>query len=365
ACSLVSMLVGLIACAPPTPTTAPPDRQSSAVPSADQLELAAMTLDPRPDWADKYAGSSPDERFFDIAELMATHGLDRAQAIELQNHFRDLSRAQPQGDRQAQYAEALRRVQAGIFEDGRDTQHLAEARFIVVFDLDETLYDQYFDDPAVAQACRDFVSTDAKGKERSVKINPGLPQALDRIHALGGAVLLFSANVDDTCWANAKVWTVGDTPILEHPAVAGMLTNSHLVVQPKHAGDPVVEPSKDLRVVDETLERAIIVDDNPGRLFQFRNVRVFKKFQADQYCTTGDPDAKLAYETALKVVVDEIEDSVRYMEAHPGTGFTQAYAPYTDLGRNAVHWLQTGAQRTEREAIDTLRARPQLIDAEY
>lgn len=359
------MLAGLLACAPATPTITPDDGDAVVAEPSGSSELAAMTLAPRPDWADKYAGSSPDERFFDIAALMAAHGLDRARAIELQNHFRDLTRAQPQSDRQAQYDEALRRAQAGIFEDGRDIQHLADARFIVVFDLDETLYDQYFDDPAVAQACRDFVSTDAKGKERSVKVNPGLPQALDRIHALGGVVLLFSANVDDTCWANATVWTVGDTPILEHPAVAGMLTNSHLVVQPKHAGDPVVEPSKDLRVVDETLERVIIVDDNPGRLFQFRNVRVFKKFQADRYCTTGDPDAKLAYETGLKVVVDEIEDSVRYMETNPGTGFTQAYAPYTDLGRTAVHWLRTGTQRTEREAIDTLRARPQLIDAEY
>lgn len=355
-------LLTVLACAPPQspPSTTPADGTAT-----DDSELAAMTLAPRPDWADKYAGSSPDDRFFDVAALMRAHGLDRARAVEVQNHFRDLSRAEPDGDRQAQYAEALRRAQAGEFEDGRDTERLAAAPFVVVFDLDETLYDQYFDDDAVAEACHDFVSTDTKGKQRRVKLNPGVREAFDRIHALGGAVVLFSANVDSTCWANAKVWRVGDAPVLEHPAVAGMLTNSHLVQQPKQEGDPVVEPSKDLRTIDPELDRTIIVDDNPTRLFQFRNVRVFKKFQADVYCTTEDAQTKLAHERGLGVVVDEIEDSLRYVEAHPGTRFVDAYLPYTDLGLRAVAWLSAGTELSEREAIELLRSRPELADDEY
>lgn len=337
--------------------------------TAEAAELAAMTLPSRPDWMDKYAGQAPDERFFDIAALMEAHGLDRARAVELQNHFRDLTRAQPQGDRNAQYAEALRRAKAGTFEDRRELERLAEAPFIVVFDLDDTLYDQSID-PAVAMACHDITYAEqhpdgTKGKERFIKLNPGWADAIRRIHALGGAVVLFTANVDELSQTNVAMWRLDDAPILQHPALAGFLTNSHLVLQPKQAGSPVVEPSKDLRIVDPELRRAIIVDDNPLRLFQFRNTRIYKKFDAEAYCTTKDPAAKKAHEQGLKVVVDELEDSLRWMKAHPGTTFVDAYLPYSALGRDAVRWLQRGAGRSEKQAIEHLRRHPELVDAKY
>lgn len=381
--SLVLAIVGLAACTKPvdSSSTAPaaetvaqplPSRTDPAPrsePLHDDSELAAMTLPARPDWADKYAGSAPDERFFDIAALMKAHDLDRARAVELQNHFRDLTRAAPEGDRQAQYAEALRRAKAGEFEDGRDPQRLAAAPFIVVFDLDETLYDQSIDG-ATAPSCHDIAWTEQrpgepKGKDHFIKLTPGWDEAIRRIDALGGEVVLFSANVDDLTWTNASGWKLDGVPIHQHPAVAAFMTNSHLVLQPKQAGSPVVEPSKDLRIVDPELSRAIIVDDNPLRLFQFRNTRVFKKFEANAYCTTKDPAAKKAYEQGLKVVVDEIEDSVRYMKAHPGVGFAQAYLPYTTLGQLAVRWLRTGSGHSEAKAIAYLRAHPELADERF
>jgi hypothetical protein len=353
----------IVAVAAPAPSRSePPPR---AEPSRDVSELAAMTLPPRPEWMDKYAGSAPDERFFDIAALMTTHDLDRARAVELQNHFRDLTRADPEGDRQAQYAEALRRAKAGEFEDGRDPQRLAKAPFIVVFDLDETLYDQSIKDPAVAKACHDLATSEGSAEPRYIALTPGWAEAIHRIDALGGEVVLFSANVDDRCYANARAWMLDGVPIHQHPAVAAFLTNSHLVLQPKQAGPPVGEPSKDLRIVDPDLSRAIIVDDNPLRLFQFRNARVYKKFEADAYCTTTDAAAKKAHEGALKVVVDEIEDSLRYMKAHPGVSFAQAYLPYTTLGQLAVRWLRTGTGRSEAKAIASLRAHPELADERF
>jgi hypothetical protein len=380
--SLVLALAWLGACAKPSSDAIPPPAAVEAfeapepgddldeddedavrsTASAGAAELAAMTLPGRPAWMDKYAGSSPDERFFDIAALMRTHGLDRAQAVELQNHFRDLTRAEPRGDRGAQYAEALRRAKAGEFEDRRDVERLANAPFIVVFDLDETLYDQGYDDAAVARACHDLAI--ASGDDtRYIKLTPGWSDAIKKISALGGAVVLFSANVDDRTYANARAWMLDGVPIHEHSLIAGFLTNSHLVLQPKQAGSPVVEPSKDLRILDPDLTRAIIVDDNPLRLFQFRNTRVFKKFEADAYCTTKDAAAKQAFDRALAVVVSEIEDSLRYMKAHPGVTFAQAYLPYTTLGQHAVRWLVTGTRRSEAKAIAHLRAHPELADA--
>jgi hypothetical protein len=376
--SLVLAIACLGACAKPAGFTIPPTASSAPLelvddddetetatePPADDGELARMTLPARPEWMDKYAGSSPDERFFDIAALMQAHGLDRAMAVELQNHFRDLTRKDPHGDRGAQYAEALRRAKAGELEDGRDPARLAKAPFIVVFDLDETLYDQSIADPAVAKACHDLEVPVAGKDPRLVRLTPGWAEAIHRIDALGGEVVLFSANTDDVTWANANAWMLDGVPIHQHPAVAAFMTNSHLVLQPKQAGQPVVEPSKDLRIVDPELTRAIIVDDNPLRLFQFRNVRVFKKFQADVYCVTKDASAKRAYERALAEVVDEIEESVRYTRSHPGVTFAQAYLPYTTLGRLAVGWLR-GAGRSDAKAIADLRAHPELADEKF
>jgi hypothetical protein len=386
--TLVLALAWLGACAKPSSSSIPPSATAEAwapgdgdddeldeddddeaddearTPSTADGELAKMTLPGRPDWMDKYAGSSPDERFFDIAALMQAHGLDRARAVELQNHFRDLARKDPGGDRRAQYAEALRRAKAGEFEDGRDPERLAKAPFIVVFDLDETLYDQSIKDPEVAKACHDFVVEQDGKPPRHVKLNPGWSDAIRRIDALGGEVVLFSANVDDVTWANARAWMSDGVPIHQHPAVAAFMTNSHLVLQPKQAGQPVVEPSKDLRIVDPELSRTIIVDDNPLRLFQFRNARVLKKFEADTYCTTKDAAVKKAHERGLDDVVDEIEESLRYAKAHPGVSFAQAYLPYTTLGRLAVDWLRH-AGRSEKQAISHLRAHPELADEKF
>src|SRR5690606_14985623 len=151
-------------------------------------------------------------------------------------------------------------------------------------DLDDTLHDQYYA-PEVGATCHDLAVPRKEGT-RYVKLTPGWAEAIRRIDELGGAVVLFSANVDDTTWTNLSHWSLDDVPLAEHPLVSGVLTNSHLILQKKSAGSPVVEPSKDLRIIDPDLEKVILVDDNPGRVFQFRNFRLFPKFDAAVYCTT-------------------------------------------------------------------------------
>ena len=64
-------------------------------------------------------------------------------------------------------------------------------------------------------------------------------------------------------------------PLTQSEHIAGIMTNSHLIRQEKTElrgarvkprGRPVLE-MKDLRPFDESLERVIIVDDNPLRPF--------------------------------------------------------------------------------------------------
>ncbi|MCB9551636.1 MAG: hypothetical protein H6705_07090 [Myxococcales bacterium] len=153
------------------------------------------------------------------------------------------------------------------------------------------------------------------------------------------------------------------------------MSNSHLTQQstlePPGApdapwkGQPVTEPSKDLRHFDESLDRVVIVDDNPLRLFQFRNVRVFQKLEAAEMCTAQDPDIRAAYEQAMPAIVAEIEDSLRWLESHPDATFARAWLPYSDLGQVAVRFLMDGRKWDTARAVEHVRNHPELVADDY
>ncbi|QRK11729.1 hypothetical protein JQX13_17640 [Archangium violaceum] len=368
----MSRLLLLLLLSAPVLGCATASSATSAPGNASCSGLDALTIPALPDWVDKYAGpndSKEERRFFNISRLMTCFQLSRAQAVELQNLFRDQVRASPASDPVAAFSAALERVRRGDFESRLQPETLGRARFIVVFDLDETLFDQYY--PAeVGEACHD-VAVPKKDGVRYLKLVPGWRQAFERIQALGGAVVLFSANVDTVTLENLAQWKLEGVPLTEHPAIAGILTNSHLVLQEKsegvadpRKGNPLREPSKDLRVFDEQLRRVVIVDDNPTRLFQMRNARIFKKFEADTYCTSSDPVLRRAFEQAMPNVVREIEESVRYMDANGG-GFVDAYLPYTSLGQLTVRFLVDSGGFDLAGAIDYVRHHPEVVDPRY
>ncbi|MCB9682597.1 MAG: hypothetical protein H6733_14120 [Alphaproteobacteria bacterium] len=345
-------VVALVGCARPVPPA----------------PLADLTIPALPLWTNKYA-TTPAEQgvFFEISTLMDRYGLSRLAAVELQNQVRDQLRADPTADLQAAFDTALASVEAGHFESGLDPAALAAKRFVVVFDLDETLYDQYYP-AALAEGCHDVAYTDS-GTAHAFKLTPGWDAAFATVRALGGGIVLFSANVDALTLGNVAHWTWEGRSLLDHPDILGVLTNSHLVLQdkaepPKPA--PVVEPSKDLRIVDPSLQRVIIVDDNPTRLFQLANTRLVRKFHADHWC---DPGVEPAFQAALGgelVAFDaELRDSVAWWDAHPDATFQQAFAPYTMLGRVAVDALAGANGWTREAAIGWLRDHPDAMDARF
>jgi hypothetical protein len=152
------------------------------------------------------------------------------------------------------------------------------------------------------------------------------------------------------------------------------MTNSYLILQGKYewvsrseTGNPVVIPSKDLRLLDETLQKVIIIDDNPTRIIQNYNLRVPRKYQADQYYT--NKIAKKAYNLQLKKIAEEIEESVAYMINNPSVYFIEAYLPYTQLGQVALHWLVETGTYTEAAAIsyirENIREIPDIVDDKF
>ncbi len=342
--------------------------------SYDPLE--EVSIPDLPLWTNKYAPTREDYgHFFNISALMGQHQLSRLQAVELQNHYRDLHRAEPDAPPELQFELALKRVQEREFESGLDEERLEMAPFIVVFDLDETLYDQYYSDE-LAVDCH-TVRWERESGPKAIHMVPGWESTLGAIRELGGEIVLFSANLDEPTRENLEHILWGDTPLLGHPDIAGVMTNSYLIMQEKsegagaenaRRGRPIAEPSKDLRFFDETLSKVIIVDDNPTRLFQMANARVFRKFHADEYCDPEleDPQ-KAAFEYAMPTVEVEIREAVRTMGEYE-LDFQTGYLPYTSLGRVAVEALRTGDDKGYGDpyvAAIALRLNPHWADTKY
>ena len=327
----------------------------------------AFTLAPLPGWTDKYADSNKgDMSYFMMSELVKDFKLTRLQAIELQNHFRDLTAGGEEPDKA--FDEALKRVRDFKFESRLEPEKLKHAKFIVAIDMDETLLQQYYKKWKEGSDYYDYKIKFEDG-ERGVSMAPGWQQLLQRIKNRGGLVVIYSANVDDVVWKIAYTVTIGEKKLAEY--VDGVMTNSYLILQGKHewvpkgkTGNPVVTPSKDLRFLDEALEKVIIIDDNPKRIIQDSRLRLPKKYQADLYYGSKDEIAKKAYEHQLLHVAAEIEESALYAEAH-GINFARAYLPYTELGNAALEWLVETKTLTEEDAVEYIRQHPDIVDKKF
>ncbi len=358
--------VMLLACAPQTGALKGTSVALREVTPVLQTPLDAYTISPLPDWSDKYAHTDhgADVRFFRIKKLMNDYHLSRFQAVDLQNHYRHLTYNGVSAP--LAFERSLIEVRAGRSLSGVDINQLRSAAFIVVYDLDETLYQAFYKTGARGPTWHDF-SFQSRGQDVYVKLRPGWVQAVQRIHALGGMVVLFTARADDVAESAARQWMHAGKNIRE--LVDGFFSKSHLVLQEKTDGDPIVVPSKDLRFLDESLEKVIIVDDNPRRVFQHHRQRLIKKFQADPYLE--DIHTKLgasrlvrSFEQTLPMVVREIEEAVSFMRAHVGTTFAHAYLPYTMLGKVAMEAL-VNSGLSDSQARDFIRKNPSYVEESF
>lgn len=334
--------------------------------AAGKTKYKEFTLPPLPDWTDKYADTNKgDMSYFMMSKLVSGLKLSWLQAVELQNHFRDLTAAGKKSKKA--FKEALARVRENRFESGIDPAKLASASFIVAIDMDETLLQQYYSSWHRGEKYYDYKITFADGSVRGVSMAPGWQTLLETIRRLGGLVILFSANTDDVVWKIANTVTIHGELLSKY--VDGVMTNNYLILQGKHewvppgkTGDPVVVPSKDLRFLDKSLTRVIIIDDNPKRIIQNVCLRLPKKYEADPYY--GNRTAVSAYANQLPGIASEIAESSAYAKKN-NVSFGQAYLPYTQLGNVALHWLMDMKSLNRQGAIDYIRRHPDIVDKKF
>jgi hypothetical protein len=287
-------------------------------------------------WADAYRTNEGEKRLFDIERLMSELGLSRLEAVELQNQYRDRSVLEyaargcrngaefqawerfdrldclSAAERDALFDAALAEVRAGRLESGWDATAAAAAPLVVAFDLDETLLRKTKD--GVARA-------------------PGAEAALRRARALGARVALFTARNDVALPQLLDGWTMEEggraVPIREW--VDGVFSLHHLVVQPRGpAGREVLTASKDLRVLEPSLEHVVLIDDNPSRVLQPTLLAWVPQWRPDS------TPASLLVETGLgealgagrlSRALDEIEESLGEARKR-GCSFAAAFRPY-------------------------------------
>ena len=114
---------------------------------------------------------------------MKNYGLTRVQAVELQNQYRDLTRQNKELYGEKGFEQALAAVKANRFESKLDVAALKAAKFVVVFDLDDTLFDQYY---GGGEACNTQAFKEPDGKMKYVHMVPGWAEILKKIVALDG-----------------------------------------------------------------------------------------------------------------------------------------------------------------------------------
>lgn len=313
--------------------------------------------------------------------LMKELKINRLQAAEVQNHFLDgfddkLSDAQVK----QLFDQSVVKAKAGEYESQIDLAKIYAAPFVVVFDLDATLYDQTL---AAGSSCADFEYAGPSGAKKAIKLTPGWENIFDRVLKLGGKIVLFSANKDDETLNNLSHWMWRGRPLINsasgkiHSDLSGVLTNHHLIRQAADEGDGegdrqkgtvVSEASKDLRILDETLRKVIIVDDNPLRLFQLQNARVVEKFEGRRYCELKNKSDSLSklisakMENLLPQVATEIEKASR----RKTYDFAQSFLPYSYFGALTLRSLsETKGAPDANQLEELLVQNPSIVRTRY
>ena len=151
--------------------------------------------------------------------------------------------------------------------------------------------------------------------------------------------------------------------------VDGIFTNNHLIKSAKHAKSPLVlRESKDLRIIDPNLDKVVLIDDNPERVFQFHNLRYIRKWKpvksddSRHYPAGQHPSF---YGQRLLRAVDEIIESNNYAETH-NTAFSAAFLPYSHIARQVTQELANMPSiGSWKKAVAYVRSNPGVIDNSY
>lgn len=240
--------------------------------------------------------------YLNIERTMIELKVSRLAAHEIQNQMRDqLENISGSFSRVAQKPYVLKSLENAIknvieknhFESSfKSPVSLKKDEFIIILDLDETLFSQWYSHGEVYSDyvlnTRDTVpaTVDKSGNSinrpemlyspLAVKFRPNTFRFLDEVANIKGfkGFVLFTAKEDRAAWDIIRQWK-NDRP-KDFKNVLGIFTRNYL-----RFDESLKKPSKDLRLFSLELSNILLIDDNEGRVLQKDlNYRV-PKFNAD------------------------------------------------------------------------------------
>ncbi len=358
--------------------------QSLTMPvTAGPTDLKTLIQEPMPDWY----GEGFSRGHLQIETVMK-QGFSRFQAIEIQNHMKDILLSQPlyheyelanqaddlfrQGDSlvlQA-LASAIKRVKAGEYESGFQPRRLNKGDFYVAFDMDETLLTQWYSRGAQGAAwsdlknlSRDYILHPLLIGPDYVSMTPGWQSAMLDIARTPGCqgILIFTAKEDRAAHAIIDQLKIEGQPL--RGFLKGVFTRNHLV-----RDRASVKLSKDLRVIDESLEHIILIDDNPTRVFpkQQANLREFPKYNPDRYLeakASGEKETVKLIESYMPTVSAEIIESADYAQKNQ-LSFREAFYPHSMAASAELLMLLKQGENLS-EAQQFLRKDAELFEPKF
>lgn len=323
-------------------------------------------------------------------ETMMKNGFSRLQAVEIQNQMKDLLESdsaylkfEAKGATKALFkAKSAKLVEAlnqaidkvknqNYFESGFQAIPLQKHEFYVAFDMDETLMVQWYKEGLKGDKYYDLkvdvidsIFRPAFTSPNYVSMTPNWEEALIDITKIPGCkgVIFFTAKEDKAAHDIVDRLKIDGQPARKF--VKGVFTRNHLVRNAK-----ATKLSKDLRIIDESLEHVIIIDDNPTRIFtkQKKNLREFPKYNPDEYLKAKignrDFDAVNYYEKLLPIVVDEIREAAQYAKSNHTT-FAKAYYPYSMDASAEMIMLQRQGY-SFKDTLKVLRTQHQWFEPKF
>lgn len=345
-----------------------------ALAAADDTGIDYYTL-PYFTWMDPDYENPGEIRYFDLEKLMHKFSISRLAAVEIQNRYRDMMIAVyrehhcdkkkikateqpyqldclPPGKRETVLREAIHQSNALGSESKWSDAKLQSSPFIVVFDLDETLFSD-------------------KNADRRLLFSPHWLDAFKKVKTHGGAIVLFTAKPDEDATRILDNWNIteGEKSVNIRDYVDAIFTNHYLVELVDYFEHrSIIKPAKDLRIIDPTLEKIIIIDDNPNRIWQTRNLRYIRKWNpiaGDESSNYAQLAHKKFHEERLLRAVDEIIDSHAWAAEHH-TKLVEAFLPYSHIGKPVTIEIATSLFGGNwNKAIEYVRTHPAVVDREY
>ncbi|MGE4130294.1 MAG: NIF family HAD-type phosphatase [Bdellovibrionales bacterium] len=302
----------------------------------------------------------PDPTNLDL--VMREHKLTRLEAADL--------RAEMRVSYSAAYS-LVSDVKAGKGRSGLNAEKLTKYQAVIAIDVDGTLLDQR---SAPNEGTTFSFNNKWGGRPIFVGMSPGWDWFFQQLRNRNLGIVLFSRNDDHLIQAIADTAKIGDKRLRHF--VDGVLTDFHMSTQYSGGygygggysyGSAGYGYFKDLRILDESGQRVMIVDDDPKWIRADDHKRTVYVATFGSSRTKGLEDREVAFVQQWQLVLARIDQALA-AAAQPGKTFADGIAEFSYSAEHetieAINWIYDQAANSKeiRKSLDLSSRRIETLN---